>query len=158
MLTNEGKWKHVTKKKKFREEFGNEEEAYNDFFRVGIAFNGMYSDPGSLRVKLYSQFYESDIIVASPLALRDITGLKMDNKANELEKQIDTDFLTNIEYVILDQAEGFVFQNMEHVEEVLRVLNIRPKKLTQLNDITRLKEIYTHKMPKGNHTYAKLFR
>lgn len=39
LLANDGKWKKVSKKKKFREEFGNEEEAFNDFFRVGIAFH-----------------------------------------------------------------------------------------------------------------------
>jgi hypothetical protein len=39
MLSNGGKWKKCSKKKKFREEFGSEEEAFNDFFRVGIAFN-----------------------------------------------------------------------------------------------------------------------
>jgi hypothetical protein len=33
------------------------------------------------------------------------------------------DFLSNIEYLVLDQAEAFVFQNMEHLEEVLRSLN-----------------------------------
>ena len=123
MLTNEGKWKRVTKKKKFRDEFGTEEEAFNDFFRIGIAFNAPRANPKKLQIKLYEQFYQSDIIVASPLALRMITGVKVDDKANDLEKQIDTDFLSNIEFLVMDQAEAFVFQNMEHVEEVLQSLN-----------------------------------
>lgn len=38
-LFNEGKWKKISKKKRFREEFGNEEEAFNDYFKVGIAIN-----------------------------------------------------------------------------------------------------------------------
>ena len=58
-----------------------------------------------------------------------ITGEKVDDKANSL-KQMDTDFLANIEFLILDQAEAFVFQNMEHLDEVLQSLNHRPKKLT----------------------------
>lgn len=58
-----------------------------------------------------------------------ITGEKVDDKANAL-KQMDTDFLANIEFLILDQAEAFVFQNMEHLDEVLESLNQRPKKLT----------------------------
>lgn len=58
-----------------------------------------------------------------------ITGEKVDDKANSL-KQMDTDFLANIEFLILDQAEAFVFQNMEHLDEVLQSLNQRPKKLT----------------------------
>lgn len=52
-----------------------------------------------------------------------ITGLKVDNKANTLENQVDIDFLANIEYLVLDQAEAFVFQNMEHIEDVLQSLN-----------------------------------
>ncbi len=39
MFANDGKWKKVSKKKKFREEFATEEEAFNDFFRIGLAFN-----------------------------------------------------------------------------------------------------------------------
>lgn len=48
---------------------------------------------------------------------------------------------------MLDQAEAFVFQNLEHLEEVLKALNKYPKKLTQLNDITRIQEIYSAKLP-----------
>jgi hypothetical protein len=39
LLANDGKWKKVSKKKKFKEEFGSEEEAFNDFFRIGIGFH-----------------------------------------------------------------------------------------------------------------------
>ena len=53
MLTNDGKWKGVSKKKKFREEYATEDEAFNDFFRIGIAFNAPKSNPDRLNVKLY---------------------------------------------------------------------------------------------------------
>ena len=43
----------------------------------------------------------------------------------------------------MDQAEAFNFQNPEHLEEVLKFVNKRPKKLAGLNDITRLKELFT---------------
>lgn len=72
-LSNEGKWKKVSKKKKFREEFGNEEEAFNDYFRIGIAFNTSKKS-GKKIMKLYEQFYKADIIIASPLGLRQLTG------------------------------------------------------------------------------------
>jgi hypothetical protein len=62
MFANGGKWKKVVKKKKFREEFGNEEEAFNDFFRVGIAFHHSHKTNKST-IKLFEQFYKSDIIV-----------------------------------------------------------------------------------------------
>ena len=74
LLTNEGKWKGVNKKKKFRDEFGTEEEAFNDYFRIGISFNGLRTNPNKLKISLYQQFYASDIIIASPLALRMLAG------------------------------------------------------------------------------------
>jgi hypothetical protein len=43
----------------------------------------------------------------------------------------------------MDQSEAFVFQNLEHLEEILKILNKKPKKLSGLNDITRLKDLYT---------------
>ena len=75
MLTNGGRWKKVSKKKKFREEFGSEEEAFNDYFKIGIAFHhGKKKAGDKMSIKLYEQFYKSDIIIASPLGLRTITG------------------------------------------------------------------------------------
>ena len=59
----------MSKKKKFKEEFGSEEEAFNDFFRVGIAFH-ISKKNNKRAIKLYEQFYKSDIIIASPLGLR----------------------------------------------------------------------------------------
>ena len=84
LLCNEGKWKRVSKKKKFMEEFAGEEEAFNDFFRIGLSLKESRSpsEQGKLNIKLYEQFYAADIIVASPLALRMIAGQKVDEKAN----------------------------------------------------------------------------
>lgn len=78
--------------------------------------------------------------------MRMISGHQTDEKTNAMEQKIDRDFLANIETLVLDQAEAFVFQNMDHLDEVLSSLNQKPKKLTQINDITRLKDIYTHKL------------
>jgi hypothetical protein len=77
MLTNGGKWKRVSKKKKFRDEYGADEEAFNDYFKIGIAFNHSKkqgANQGKMTLKLYEQFYKSDILVASPLGLRTLTG------------------------------------------------------------------------------------
>jgi len=80
MFLNGGKWKKVSKKKKFREEFGSEEEAFNDYFKIGLAIN--YSKKNNkMSLKIYEQFYESDIIIASPLGLRMITGQDDDENA-----------------------------------------------------------------------------
>lgn len=61
-----------------------------------------------MSLKLYENFYESDIIIASPLGLRIITGQEEDENAKK-ESRIDFDFLSSIEYLVLDQAEAFVF-------------------------------------------------
>lgn len=88
LLLNKGKWKKTAKKKKFRQEFGSEEDAYNDFFRIGLGINWSKST-NKLSLKLYEQFYDSDIIVASPLALRMLCGHKIDDKANDLDQKVD---------------------------------------------------------------------
>ena len=36
-----------------------------------------------------------------------------------------------------------MFQNVEHLEEVIKVINKTPKKLSDLNDISRIKDLYT---------------
>jgi len=48
--------------------------------------------------------------------------------------------------LVLDQAEAFYYQNIEHLEEVLKSVNKFPKKLTDLNDISRIKEVYADKL------------
>jgi len=49
---------------------------------------------------------------------------------------------------------------LEHLEEVLKVLNQKPKKLTQINDISRLFDAYTadEKPCKEHKIYAPLYR
>jgi hypothetical protein len=51
MFCNQGRWKNVSKKKKFRDEFASEAEAFNDFFRIGISVN--WSKQGKMALKLY---------------------------------------------------------------------------------------------------------
>ena len=69
---------------------------------------------------------------------------------------MDFDFLSSIEFLVLDQAEAFVFQNLEHLEEILKLVNRTPKKLSDLNDISRLKGLFTEST--GSEKYPKYTR
>jgi len=73
-------------------------------------------------IKLYSNFYSSDIIVASPLALK----RKIDGGEHGKEK--DFDFLSSIEIVVVDHADVISMQNWAHLEAVFELLNHLPSK------------------------------
>ncbi|XP_077968040.1 U3 small nucleolar RNA-associated protein 25 homolog [Styela clava] len=131
-LFKQGDKFEVSYKKRFRDEFSQSEDDIDggfskkpedyqclfagntdEHFRIGIAL---------LRnsVRLYSPFYSSDIIVASPLGLRTVIG-------SEGEKHHEHDFLSSIELVIMDQTDVFLMQNWEHVLHIFEHLNITPK-------------------------------
>ena len=73
----------------------------DDCFRLGMSVK-------KTNLKLYTPFYSSDIIIASPLGLRTVVGVEGDKKR-------DYDMLSSIEVVIVDQADVMLMQNWEHL-------------------------------------------
>lgn len=97
----------------------------DDSFRLGISFSKKY-------MKLYSEFYSSDILVCSPLGLR---------LAIEDSQQGNFDFLSSIEMVIVDQCETLLMQNWDHLEFIFQRLNQVPKKPRE-TDFSRTRQWY----------------
>ncbi|XP_016366406.1 digestive organ expansion factor-like [Sinocyclocheilus rhinocerous] len=130
LLEPKGKIMDVSNKKRFKEEYGEEPgesppklhrpDDYHavfsgnidDHFRIGVSIM-------KRSMRLYSPFYSSDIIIASPLGLRTVLGA-------DSEKKRDFDFLSSIELLIVDQADVFLMQNWEHMLHVLNHLNLQP--------------------------------
>ena len=86
----------------------------NDSFKLGMAVT-------KKTLKLYTDFYSSDIIISSPLGLRLVTGTEAES-ANT-----DTDFLSSIELLIIDQADVLMMQNWDHVSSIINQLHQQPQ-------------------------------
>ncbi|RWR84239.1 U3 small nucleolar RNA-associated protein 25 [Cinnamomum micranthum f. kanehirae] len=99
-----------------------------DHFMIGIKFT-------KKSIKLYGDFYSSDMIVASPVGL--IT--KIGNA--EVDKEKDVDFLSSIEVLIIDHADVIAMQNWSHVNSVVEQLNRIPSK-QHGTDIMRIRQWY----------------
>ena len=129
-ILKQGSWKGVMNKKKFKEDY-SEGDSMNDCFRIGIGI-----DYFSKKIKFYQPFEESDIIIASPL------GVKLAKNSDGDKQEKIYDFLSSIEILLVDFSEVFIYQNIDHLEEVLGILNKIPKSNQNIVDINRIKDNY----------------
>lgn len=106
----------------------------NDFFIMGMKFTRK-------SIKLFSNFYQSDIIVTSPL------GLQMIVENTDKKKKQD-DFLSSIEITIIDQLHSIEFQNMSHITTIFDHLNNIPKNFNNNIDFSRIRHYYINDQSK----------
>ncbi|KAK9917706.1 hypothetical protein WJX75_007366 [Coccomyxa subellipsoidea] len=99
----------------------------DDHFRLGIKVTR-----GA--IKLYSDFLQSDIIVASPLALTTVLAEPPPEGGGA-----PGDFLSAIEIAVVDRADVLLMQNWAHVVTVFEEMNKTPKSLHD-SDITRVRK------------------
>ena len=88
----------------------------DDAFNLGVAVT-------KKSLKLYADFYSSDIVISSPLGLRMAMGSSDEDGGG---KQ-NSDFLSSIEVLVMDQVDVFAMQNWDHVTGLFDGLNKQPK-------------------------------
>lgn len=109
----------------------------DDSFRLGLKIT-------KRNVKFFADFYDSDIIIASPLGLKTIITPDEHQAVAAIDSEQvpangDKDFLSSIEMVILDQADVFLMQNWEHVLDIMQHINLMPSKPRKM-DISRVRQ------------------
>lgn len=98
------------------------EDNVDDDFKMGIQVTpgqgkGSSGNKGVL-MRLYSDFYLSDIIIASPLGMRLVVAGK---------ENLSFDFLSSIEITFSHQSDVMYMQNWDHLTHVFQHLNVMPK-------------------------------
>lgn len=125
----------------------------DDDFKMGIQINpGHGKGTGPTKgayVRLFSDFYISDIIVASPLGLK----LVIDSTMVEPPKgngKVNADFLSSIEMCLVHQADVLYMQNWEHVHYLLSLTNMLPTSSHTETDYSRVRPYFLDKQG-GKH-------
>eukprot|EP00605_Chrysophyceae_sp_TOSAG23-4_P002836 GSChrysophyteH1.ASY1.ANO1.3124.1 assembled CDS len=108
----------------------------DDDFKIGIQVNpGKGKGNGASKgvyLRLFSDFYISDVIIASPLGLRFVMedtqadNNKTDAGGMQTQKGSTADFLSSLEVVLVHQADVMLMQNWNHVNFIFEHMNMMP--------------------------------
>lgn len=101
--------------------------------RNGSKKKDRFASAHAINVKLYTDFYSSDIIVASPLGLK----MAISSDANDGE----ADFLSSVEICLIDRTDVLMMQNWDHVNDVLENINQLPKSNNE-TDFARVRNYF----------------
>ena len=92
-------------------------------------------------LRLYTDFYQSDIIIASPI------GLKYIIENNETTT-LNYDYLSSLEIIYLYHCDIMYLQNWDHINYILNLCNQLPKHVYKDTDFIRIRPYYL------THTHA----
>lgn len=131
----------ASKGKEWNEFFGDKANQDDDF-KIGVSLIPKTANKGgknksnissNVSLRLYSDFFKSDIIVASPLGLKmlltpDAGGDDDDSEdeSNNKKRKGSSDYLSSIEICLLQHSEMILMQNWDHVNDILSLLNKEP--------------------------------
>lgn len=93
---------------------------------MGVSFRGQ-------TLRLYTDFYNSDLIIASPLSLK------------QIETRQGWDYLSSLEVLVVFGGDMIAMQNVDHLRGVLANAN-RPLVQNRNTDFSRLRESYLAEM------------
>jgi len=85
-------------------------------------------------VKLFSDFYKSDIIIASPLGLK-LTIFDQNPNENDNDNN-NVDLLSIIEICLVDHCDVLLMENWDHVDTALESLNRQPRRFNNHTDFS----------------------
>lgn len=94
----------------------------DDCFRMGISISGK-------TFRMYTDFYNSDIVIASPLSLK------------QIEEKQGWDYLSSIEVCIVYGMDMIMMQNIDHLFGIVENCNKTISK-DRNTDFSRLREYY----------------
>jgi U3 small nucleolar RNA-associated protein 25 len=134
----------------------------DDEFKMGIQVNPL-SGKGNgkakgVHMRLFTDFYHSDIILASPLGLRLIlensaSSSSSSSSVNETKRGVESDYLSSLEIIYFHQADILLMQNWSHVEYILQHCNQLPQNKSSSSsslsiDFTRIRPYFLDNLSK----------